>query len=138
MDAEVHPLTSITQAHNVISTMWQGFIKPGLVEGKRLVLVIKPATRSTEQNAKFHAMLGEIAKQIEWAGAKRSLDVWKRLLVAAWLRARGEHVEVLPALDGKGVDIVFEQTSKLSVPLMAELIEFVYAWGAQAGVEFTQ
>jgi (p)ppGpp synthase/HD superfamily hydrolase len=30
-------------------------------------------------------MLGDIARQVDWAGKKRDTDTWKRLLTAAWL-----------------------------------------------------
>lgn len=89
---------------------------------------VKPVTRSLEQNAKLHAMLTDIARKLEWAGAYRDVEVWKRLLTAAWLRARGEPIEMLPALDGHGVDIVFRRTSELTVPEMIELIEYIQAW----------
>jgi len=89
---------------------------------------VKPVTRSLEQNAKLHAMLTDIARKLEWAGAYRDVETWKRLLTAAWLRARGEPIEMLPALDGHGVDIVFRRTSELTVPEMIELIEYIQAW----------
>jgi hypothetical protein len=106
--------------------------------GATWVLTIKPATRSGDQNRKLHAMLGEIAAQKEWAGSKRDSETWKRLLTAAWTRARGEHTEFLPAIDGVGIDVVFRRTSSLTRGEMSELIEFVYAWGAEAGVLFTE
>jgi hypothetical protein len=102
--------------------------------GHRLTLEVKPRTRSVEQNALLHAMLGEIAAQVEWAGAKRDVECWKRLLVAAWCRARGESVELLPALDGHGVDIVFRRTSKMTVDEVSELCEFIMAWAAERGM----
>lgn len=92
---------------------------------------IKERTRSLDQNAKLHALLNEIARSIEWAGAYRSVDTWKRLLTAAWLRSNNEHVEILPAIDGHGVDIVFTKTSSLSVTKMIDLIEFIQAWHAE-------
>lgn len=62
----------------------------------------------------LHAVLTDISKQLEWAGAKRDTETWKRPLVAAWLRARGEALEMLSAIDGHGADIVFRRTSKLT------------------------
>lgn len=94
-------------------------------------VTLAPPTRSLAENALLHALLGEIAETQEWAGKKRDIDTWKRLLVAAWLRARGEKMELLPALDGAGVDIVFRQTSKLTKAECAELIDFVQCWQAQ-------
>ena len=87
---------------------------------------IKPITRSLAQNAKLHALLTDIAKALEWAGAKRDVETWKRLLTAAWLRARGEPIEMLPALDGHGVDIVFRRTSELSVNEMIEPVSYTH------------
>lgn len=118
-----------------MSKAWHS-AKALLLAGHRLVLEVRPETRSSAQNAKLHAMLQDVARQVEWAGAKRDVTTWKRLMTAAWLRARGEPVEVLPAIDGHGVDIVFERTSRLSCGECAELIEFIQAWGAQQGVRF--
>ena len=95
---------------------------------------IKDRRRSLDQNAKLHATLGDIAKQVPWAGQYRDIETWKRLMTAAWLRARGDQVEFLPALDGHGVDVVFRRTSDLSVSEVSELIEFINAWAADKGV----
>jgi hypothetical protein len=95
------------------------------------IVRVSPPKRSLEQSAKLHAELGEIAASIPWAGKLRTIEVWKRLIVAAWLRARGESIEVLPALDGHGVDLVYAPTSDLTVAQMGELLEFVAAWRAE-------
>jgi hypothetical protein len=96
---------------------------------------IKPITRSLAQNAKLHALITDIAKTLEWAGAKRDVETWKRLLTAAWLRARGEPIEMLPALDGHGVDIVFRRTSELTINEMIELIEYIQSWAVGNGID---
>lgn len=130
-------LSGVGQAHDAITGVWK-LAKAGILAGHRFVLTLKPETRSDPQNRKLHAMLGDISRQVQWAGAKLDIEVWKRLLVAAWTRAQGEQVEVLPAIDGHGVDIVFRRTSKLNKGEMAELIEFVSAWGSHAGVEWSE
>ena len=110
------------------------YIKPRLLDGQRLILEIKPESRSNKQNRLLHAMLSDIARQVQWAGKHRDVETWKRLLTAAWCRARNEHVEMLPALDGHGVDIVFRRTSQLTRAEFVELVEFVEAWCAHTGV----
>lgn len=102
---------------------------------KDYVVEIKPKNRTLEQNAKLHALLGEISQKLEWAGAYRDAETWKRLLVAAWLRARGESIEFLPALDGLGVDVVFRHTSQLTVTETIELIEYIYAWATNYNIQ---
>lgn len=133
-DAVHYRLHNPKQAHDVMVKAWD-WTKSKLAMGsKRLVLEIRQETRSTRQNRLLHAMLGDIAAQVEWAGAKRDVDTWKRLLVAAWCRARKEPVELLPALDGVGVDIVFKRTSRLSTAECAELCDFIQAWAAEHDV----
>lgn len=124
------------QAHKAIGEAWL-FAKSMLMAGHRLVVEIRPDSRSDAQNRLLHSRIGDIARQIEWCGTKRDADTWKRLLTAAWLRARGEGIEILPALDGHGVDVVFRKTSALSRSECTELMEFITAWGAERNVEFT-
>lgn len=121
------------QGHDALRKAWE-WIKPMLIAGHRLELACKPEKRSSAENRLLHALIGEIAKQVEWAGAKREPEVWKRLLTAAWCREQGLSVEVLPALDGHGVDIVPVRTSKLTRGECADLITYVQAWAASHGV----
>lgn len=122
--------------HVAFTLLWPK-LKAHLLAGHRLVLSVKPETRSDAANRLLHATLADIARQVEWAGKKRDVDVWKRLLTAAWLRTRNEHVELLPAADGNGVDIVFRHTSQLTRAECSELQEYLYAWGVEHGVRFT-
>lgn len=126
-------LVGVAQAAPVLSAVWQ-WIKVALHDGHRLVLEVRPETRSDKQNRLLHAMLADIAGQVEWAGKKRDVETWKRLLMAAWLRARGESVELLPAIDGHGVDVVFRRTSKLTRAECAELCDWIMAWCVDQGV----
>ncbi len=94
-------------------------------------VVVRLPKRNLAMNALLHAEITEVADAIPWAGKKHSVEVWKRLLVAAWLRARGEQIEVLPALDGHGVDLVYAPTSDLSQAECSELVEYIRSWKAE-------
>ena len=118
------------EAHQTLARLWT-WLKPRLVAGNAYTLSIEEPRRSLPQNALLHATLQDIAARREWAGRKWETEVWKRLLTAAWMRARGEQVIVVPALDGHGVDVVFQRTSKLSKAQMTDLIDFIHAWDAQ-------
>jgi hypothetical protein len=91
----------------------------------------KPPRRNSAINAALHAMLGRIAARVPWAGKLRGIETWKRLLVAAWCRAQNDGVEILPALDGQGVDIVFRPTSKMTQDEMRDLLGYIEAWAAE-------
>ena len=122
------------QAHKDIKEVVWPLAKANLIAGRKMVLELRQETRSLAENALLHALLMQISAQIEWAGQKQTPEVWKRLFTAAWLRARGEQIETLPALDGQGVDVVFRHTSKLTRAECAELIEFIQCWAAEHGI----
>ena len=97
------------------------------------VVTIKPPTRNSSQNAALHALIAEIAETCEHAGRRWDCETWKRLLVAAWCRVHNQHVHIVPALDGFGVDMVPRRTSTLTKAECSDLLEFVQAWYAEHG-----
>jgi hypothetical protein len=131
-------LINPVQGHKAIASEIWPWSKAMLMAQNRVEVVAKPAKRTQEHSARLHAMLGWISKHAVWAGQKHDIDTWKRLLVAAWCRARGEPVSYLPALDGQGIDIVFRRTSELTGREMAELIEFIYAWGVSMELQIPE
>lgn len=99
------------------------------------VVTVKPPTRNSDQNALLHAMLGEIAKTVEWAGKHWDTEDWKRLLTAAWMRTRRQQALMVPAVDGHGFEVLYQRTSTLSKAEFAELVDFIAAWAAERGVQ---
>lgn len=123
------------QGHKAIADLWP-WLKSALMAGHKMTLEARSETRSTAQNSRLHAMLGELAKQCVWHGQKFPLETWKRLCMAAWLREERQSPMLIPALDGNGVDIIYERTSKLSVTQCGSLMEWVAAFGADQGIRF--
>ena len=105
--------------------------KAMLMAGHKLTLEIRKATRSSEQNARMWAMLTEIARQVEWHGQKLTAEDWKDMATAALKRQR-----VVPGIDG-GFVVLGQRTSKMTVGEMAELMDFLEAFGAEHGVRFS-
>lgn len=110
----------------------------GLDLTKPKKLAITEADRSADQNKLLHGRLADIAAQVEHAGMKWDVVVWKRLCTAAWLRESGETIQMIPAIDGNGIDILYERTSKLTVKRCGELIEWIEAFGSENQVRWTQ
>lgn len=125
------------QAHQELQSRGWPWLKAMLTAGHKMQVRIERETRSLKQNALLHDLLTDISKQLPWAGKKRDVDTWKRLMVAAWCRAHNEQIELLPALDGHGVDIVFRRTSQMSVAELTDLITFIQAWCAEQGLAYT-
>lgn len=99
----------------------------------RMIVQEENDRRTSEQNRKMWAMLGEIAAQKEHCDRHYSADQWKTLFMHAW----GTNIQFLPSLDNNSTWVPYgTSTSKLSKADMIELIEFIQAWAAQNGVVF--
>lgn len=93
---------------------------------------VEPPKRTLEQNALLHALLTEVAATRTWAGQRWDIEDWKRLLTAAWLRARKESPVMVPAIDGSGFDVLYRRTSQLTKAECSELVEYIHAWMADS------
>ncbi|MDP0142239.1 recombination protein NinB [Glaesserella parasuis] len=102
-------------------------------EKKPLVVEVKPITRNLEQNAKFHAMCGDIARQVQFNGEWLPLETWKVFLISAHAEATKEGSRLVIGLEGELVNIR-ESTAQMSVKRMASLIEYVQAYCDLNGV----
>lgn len=112
-------------------------IKQALDAGRPLIMDIQQVPKSREQEEKYHAMIGEIAKQAEHLGAKWDAESWKRLLVDQFLRENGKGGNrVLPNLDGTGIVQLGFQTRKFSKEQASEFVEWLLAWGAEHGITY--
>lgn len=94
----------------------------------RVALFVGPPRRTREQNDKIWPMLRDIAKQVPWNGVLLSDYDWKDLVTAALKRQK-----LVPGLDG-GLVVLGGHTSRMSVEEVSEMVEFMYAWGTEHGV----
>lgn len=95
---------------------------------------IAPATRSLEASAKFHAICGDLARQLPYAGKRRTLEQWKSLLCSGHSVATQENAEIVPGLESEWLNLR-ESTASMSVARMSSLIEYALAYCAMNGVK---
>ena len=127
-------LTSEDQARALMTTLWPKVLT-ALNAGKELVLEVKAADKTREQELKYHAMIDEIAKQASHMGAKWSSEDWKRLLVNQFCKENGIKTGVvIPNLSGDGIVQLEMQTRKFTKEQASDFVEFLYAWGADHGI----
>ncbi|PIT43392.1 recombination protein NinB [Snodgrassella alvi] len=101
-----------------------------------IFIEVRSITRSDDQNAKLHAMLGDIAKQKTFNGKKLSIEQWKMIFVSGHRIATGGQAEMAIGLEGEIINLR-ESTAQMGVKRMASLIEYITAWGAENDVKFT-
>ena len=127
-------LHNAQQAHGAIHQAWshvKGWLGAG---GARLVLEVRPETRSDRQNRLLHALFGDVAKQALWMGSSRTPEQWKLLFVSGHAIATKEGADMVPGLEGEFLNLR-ESTARMSKARMASLLEYVMAWCAMHGVE---
>ncbi len=101
------------------------------------VVRLSEASRTLEQNAKFHALCEDIAKSgIPWAGKPRSAAQWKVLLVSGHATATKEGSDIVPGIEGEFVN-VRESTALMSKARGSSLIEYAQAFCAMHEIQTT-
>lgn len=131
-----YQLQTTDQATLLIRNVWPKVIS-ALNAGRPLVMEIKAADKSREQEDKYHAMIGVIAQQAQHLGSKWDAESWKRLLVQEFCKDSGLKTDVvIPNLSGDGIVQLGFQTRKFTKEQASEFVEWLYAWGAENGVTY--
>lgn len=95
-------------------------------------LEFKAAKRTIPQNDRLWASLTDVASQVPWHGHKLKPDDWKFIFLDALKR----ELRIVPNIEGNGFVNLGRSSSDLSKAEMSELLELIYAFGAQHGVTF--
>ena len=119
------------QAHTAMTKSIWPQLKSALMAGHRMVLEIKPSTRSLEQNARLWAMLTDISHQVDWYGRKLTPHEWKHVFTASLKKQ-----DVVPGIDG-GFVVLGASTSKMTKAEMCDLQTLMEAFGTEQGVKFS-
>ncbi|MGJ8515082.1 recombination protein NinB [Carnimonas bestiolae] len=117
-----------------------GNIEEMVIKGLRagpVVLTLGRENRSLDQNAKLWPMLSDIARQVQWPINGRldylTREDWKDILTAGL----DKHQRVAAGIDG-GFVILGRRTSKMKKKQFSELIEFIYWFGSEKGVRWSE
>jgi len=94
---------------------------------------VRESTRTDEQNAKMWAMLSDIARA-KPMGRVHKTDDWKSL----FMDMCGFPAKWVPSLDGEGVVNLGHKSSHLTKSQFSDLIECIYAFGADHGVRWSE
>jgi hypothetical protein len=119
------------QAYQAIQEAWKR-AKSMLFAGHRLVLEVRPETRSSEQNARMWAMLTDVSRQVEWYGKRLTPEDWKHVFSSSLRK-----LDVVPNIEGTGFVALGLSTSRMTKGEMSDLMELIAAFGAERGVAWS-
>jgi hypothetical protein len=101
-------------------------------------VTIAPPGRTLDMNAKFHAIVTDIAKSgFPWMGKARSADEWKVLIVSGHAVATKEGSEVVPGIEGEWINIR-ESTALMSKARGASLIEYAICFATMNDIRISE
>lgn len=121
------------QGHKALLEAWN-WVKPMVMAGHRLNVVIKPETRSLAQNNLMWSCLTDLSTQLQWCGKKMTPEGWKDFITA---HIDGQ--EIVPNMDGTGFVTIGrgKSTSNMTISEMTEVIEQCHAFGTLQGVKWS-
>jgi hypothetical protein len=105
---------------------WAANVKAGTI-----VEFAEGPKRTSEQNDRLWAMLGDVSRQVEWYGQHLSDSDWKEVFSASIRKLR-----VVPGIDAGTFIPLGLRTSKMRKAEMSDLLELIAAFGAEHGVVF--
>ncbi len=126
------PCWNPQQAHAAMTAQLWPQLKAMLTAGHKMIVELKPETRSLAQNRRLWAMLTDISEQVDWYGKKLSQEDWKHVFTASLKK-----LDVVPNLDGTGFVALGMSTSKMTRAEMCDMQTLMEAFGAEKGVRFT-
>jgi len=111
---------------NLVVT-WAGTVPEGTT------VEFRAPRRSLDQNALMWSLLQQISKAVDWYGQKLSSEDWKDVLTASLRRTR-----VVPGIDAGTFVPLGMRTSQMTKEEISDLLELIYAFGAERGVKFRE
>lgn len=125
-----HTVILATQAQRDLAHKMIDRAPPGYV-----VKIVEPK-RTTDQSAKMWAMLTDISRAkpvINGEIQRFTPEEWKSRI----MHACGWEQQFLPGLDGRPFPSGFK-SSQMSKSQMSSMIEWMYAWGDERGVQWSE
>ena len=132
--------------NHIIKILWQEYQSGKLHE----IVIREYDAKSREQEEKYHAMIGDISKQLLHNGEKLDAESWKWLLIEAFVIvmqevAKGENkpdpfhgkARLIMSLDGKRIVQLGVQSRSFGKKVASDFIEYLYAYGVENGVKFS-
>lgn len=113
-------------------------------------LKLTPPAKSRDQEERYHAMIGEIARQFRFCDRLWDAEDMKRLLVDAFKRdtisdphfaemwKQVSAISMAPSLDGTGTVMLGTQTRRFPKELATAFIDWLFAFAAEHNVELSQ
>ena len=126
---DVTHIVTKTNILTMMQTFW-AFLSDAVKRGD-VTVTFSRGKRTNDQNRLLWAVLTDVSNHVIWHEQKLTPDEWKQILSAAW---KGQ--KVLPGVDGSLV-VFGQSTSKLNKADFSDLIEVIYAFGAEQGVRWT-
>jgi hypothetical protein len=103
------------------------------------MVVISEPSRTISQNEKFHAMNGDLAKQLTFASRRLDTESWKRLTVDQFESDVYQKPSlVIPSIDHQRVVTLGTPTRSFGIKKACDYITWIYAFGIDQGVKFKE
>jgi len=140
--ARLFTIKSYEYQRAIMAALWDHVSEAIHSGGLDITVAKESKTRAQEQ--RYHAMMNDIAKQVEFDGKKFSAKVWKVKLKDQFeheLIALGTPLSkpgsVTMSIDGLRVVQIPPESKEFRKGEASDYIEYLFSFGAQSGVEWS-
>lgn len=109
----------------------ESLVTKGL-KGGPVIITLSREKRTEAQNRKMWPMLQDISEQATWFDERLRPEEWKDLFTAAV-----KNLKTVPGIEG-GIVVLGMSTSGMKKKEFSELIEYMYAWGSENAVKWSE
>jgi len=116
----------------------------GHLSGGSVEIEVKRESKNRAQESKYHSMIGDIAKTVEFNGRSYTPKVWKAMLIDDFeqeLIANGESLskpaQTVVSMDGRRAVTIRPTTTEFRKKEASDFIQFLYMKGGELDAVFT-
>lgn len=142
MRARLFVIKDNASKRSIMAAVWD-FVGEAIHSGGLDVTVAR-ASKTRLQEARYHAMMSDISKQVDFDGKKYNSKVWKAKLLDQFQQEMAiagtplsKPGETTISIDGQRIIQIRPESSAFRVKEASDFIEFLFSMGAELNVEWS-
>lgn len=114
------------------------------IQSGGLDVTVARASKTRAQEARYHAMIGDISKQVEFEGLRYDTTIWKAQLIDQFQQEKllmGEQLSkpgrTVMSLDRQRIVQIRPSSTDFRKKEASDFIEYLFSFGAESNIEWT-
>jgi hypothetical protein len=140
--ARLFTIKDAASLRSVMLAVWDAVKE--LIHGGSLDITVARASKTRLQESRYHAMIGDISKQVDFDGIEYDTTTWKAQLIDQFQQEKlllGEQLakpgRTVMSLDKQRIVQIRPSSTDFRKKEASDFIEYLFSFGAEMSVEWT-